>query len=232
MQWSSALLLASCTASSAAAAATHAATTAINGDPATETLHAPPPRGWRHTYEFVGDDHRILEFVPPADLPIAASERLRFESLARRGAFADADPIAVQDLIAEETRNRCRNLETRTTFAGHENGWPTEVRLHVCKRDNALRGSIEMIKVIAGNDWLYVTAIASVGDKGVAIEPQAAALRIAEWSRWLRAVEVRPAGDAAASVDAGASVEAGAADAGASGNAGANADPNADADAR
>lgn len=116
-------------------------------------MAAAPPQ-FERTGSSISEGLRVTEFVLPAGPDDDTVEALRFES-SRSDPLPD--PLDSLDALAAEQSTRCPSLEHYSTFAGVENGYPTAVRLYLCKEDaDSGRASVTLTKAIQGNDWFYL----------------------------------------------------------------------------
>jgi len=116
-------------------------------------MAAAPPQ-FERTGSSISEGLRVTEFVLPAGPDDDTVEALRFES-SRSDPLPD--PLDSLDALAAEQSTRCPSLEHYSTFAGVENGYPTAVRLYLCKEDEDTgRASVTLTKAIQGNDWFFL----------------------------------------------------------------------------
>jgi len=164
--------------------------------PDTERLLAQPPRGWSAVFASKRPGVRIAEYVPPGESAAEWTEKLSFESF---GGEPLPDPIGLLVDIARDQEATCNGFSDRNTFSGLDNGYPSSVRLFVC-RNNPLtqKGQVTLVKAIQGTKQLYLITRAR---RVPPIESDAtlpmAQEDMAEWSRYLRAISLCDSADAA-----------------------------------
>jgi hypothetical protein len=162
----------------------------------TERLLAQPPKGWPAVFASNRPGVRIAEYVPPGESASEWTEKLSFESF---GGEPLPDPIGLLVEIARDQEATCTGFSDRNTFSGLENGYPTSVRLFVC-RNNSLtqKGQITLVKAIQGAKQVYVITHAQ---RVPPIESDAvlpiAQEDMARWSRYLGAISLCDSADEA-----------------------------------
>ena len=162
----------------------------------TERLLAAPPEGWTAVFAANRPGVRIAEYVPPGESAAEWKEKLSFETF---GGEPLPDPIGMLVAIAEDQRATCNGFADHNTFSGLENGYPTSVRLFVC-RNNVVtgRGQITLVKAIQGGRRVYVITRARrvAPIESDAVLPMAQE-DMAEWSQYARAISLCDPADTA-----------------------------------
>jgi hypothetical protein len=155
----------------------------------TERLLAEPPDGWVAVFANKRPGVRMAEYVPAGESGQEWSEKVSFESF---GGEPLPDPIGMLVEIARDQSETCNGFADNNTFSGYENGYPTSVRLFVC-RNNAVtqKGQITLVKAIQGQTQLYVVTRAR---RVPPIESDAmlpmAHEDMADWSTYMRAISL------------------------------------------
>lgn len=155
----------------------------------TERLLAAAPEGWTAVFAANRPGVRIAEYVPPGDTADTWTEKLSFEAF---GGEPLPDPIGMLVEIARDQQATCNGFADHNTFSGFENGYPTSVRLFVC-RNNAItkRGQITLVKAIQGRERVYVITRAQ---RVPPIESDAmlpiAQEDMAQWAQYARAISL------------------------------------------
>ncbi len=153
-----------------------------------EQLLARPPVGWPIVYQLNTQSTRIVDYLPPGEAETDWQTKISFES---HQTLTDLDPI--EALISEVTKVRetCSSVKDFNLFSGLENNYRTSTRLLLCG-NNAYtkRGEISMLKVIQGNDYLYIVRLIRRIPPFEKSEPSMTPAEIAEWSTYLRNITV------------------------------------------
>ena len=153
-----------------------------------EKLLAEPPPDWNLIYQLNNISSRLSEFVPQNESVSDWSTKLSFESFQE---LASIDPIQVLLTEAEQDKKKCDFVQHFNLYSGLENNYPSSVRLFMCGTNLETKsGEVKMIKVIKGNEYLYiVTIMKSINS----FKPNQAELKeeeIANWSTYLRGISV------------------------------------------
>lgn len=152
----------------------------------TEKLLAEPPPDWTEIYQINNVDTRIIEFVPPDQSAKHWTTKIAFESFRR---LTDADPIKVLLQEVEQSKKKCSFVQHFNLFSGHENGYPTSIRLIMCgKNENLDKGEVELVKAIKGNDYFYIVRFVDRIPPFEVNEPEFAKRKIATWSTYMRLI--------------------------------------------
>jgi hypothetical protein len=162
----------------------------------TERLLAQPPDGWSAIFASKRPGVRIAEYIPPGESAEEWTEKLSFESF---GGEPLPDPIGLLVEIARDQQATCNGFSDHNTFSGLENGYPTSVRLFVCRNNPVTqRGQITLIKAIQGSQHVYVITRARRVPpiESDAVLPMAHE-DMAEWSSYLQAISLCDTADEA-----------------------------------
>ena len=151
-----------------------------------ETLLAQPPPDWLRSTATTTPGLRLTEYRPPAPPADGWDDRMRFEA---SSGTPMPDPIQVALTMAEEQRKNCEGFEDHNTFSGFENGYPTSVRLLLCREDKRTgKALVTLVKAIQGNDFFYLivrSRSAPPPDSGLDLISQA---EIGGWSLHMRTI--------------------------------------------
>jgi hypothetical protein len=152
-----------------------------------ELLLAAPPPGWVETAAMQTPALRMAEFGPaqPAEGEL---ERLTVEAQPGQPL---PDPIEFVLAVSRDLEARCQGFQNINISSGHENGYPTSVRLMICpKFRDAPQGQVVMAKAIQGDEQFYVVTrrlqVPAMQGRGQPLTAQA----MAQWSTHLKAVQV------------------------------------------
>ncbi|NQV65770.1 MAG: hypothetical protein HQ497_10440 [SAR86 cluster bacterium] len=153
-----------------------------------EQLLARPPNDWQIVYQLNTQSTRIVDYLPPGEAATDWQTKLSFES---HQALTDIDPI--EALISEvaKVRETCSSVNDFNLFSGLENNYRTSTRLLMCS-NNAYtkRGEVSMLKVIQGNEYLYIIRLIKRIPPFETGEPTMPSAEIATWSNYLRNISV------------------------------------------
>ena len=152
-----------------------------------ELLLAAPPPGWVETGALQTPALRMAEYGP-AQQTEGQLERVTFEA---QGGQPLPDPIEFVLAVSRDLEARCKGFEDVNISSGHENGYPTSVRLMICPEfDDSPHGQVVMAKAIQGNEQFYVITrrlqVPPMEGQGQPLTAQA----MAEWTTHIRAVQV------------------------------------------
>ena len=153
-----------------------------------EKLLARPPSGWQITYQLNTQSTRIVDYLPPG---VAEADWQTKISLESHQTLTDLDPI--EALISEvaKVRETCSSVQDFNLFSGLENNYRTSTRLLMCSNNSVTnQGEISMLKVIQGNDYLYIIHLIKRIPPFETSEPSMTSAEIAEWSTYLRNISV------------------------------------------
>jgi hypothetical protein len=188
------LLVATCLLTLAACAdraeqgAERVATTEPAGPATGELLIAAPPTGWVEVSALNEDKLRIAQYTDPANLTPDQVDSVRFESQA--GAPLP-DPIDFVLGVREELRQNCEGFRDFPISAGYENGYPTAVRLLLCRaQGDPKRGLVRLVKAIQGQEHFYVVSRSRSSAPFEAGSEPMTEDEMAVWSSWIRAIRV------------------------------------------
>ena len=170
-----------------------AAGTLLSGEPGPpepregELLMATPPQGWDETGAVRTPVLRMAEYGP-AEQTDGQLERLTFEA---QSGEPLPDPIEFVLAVSRDLEVRCEGFQDINISSGHENGYPTSVRLMICpKFKDSPHGQVVMAKAIQGNEQFYVITrrlrMPPMEDQGQPLTAQA----MAEWTTHLKHVHV------------------------------------------
>ena len=120
-----------------------------------ERLLAQAPPGWVLTYQFNNDETRLAEFTPADEAEIGKwHTKVSFESHAR---LTESDPLTVVLAEMDRMKEACKQVQHFNLFSGFENEYATAARMVLCDENKQLQlGEVALIKVIQGNDYLYI----------------------------------------------------------------------------
>jgi hypothetical protein len=182
--WLLAMALAGCADDGPVSAAGSAAEAAATEG---ELLLAQPPAGWVETAALQTPNLRMAEYGPPVE-PDGVVERVTLEA---QPGTPLPDPIEFVLAVARDLGARCRRLEDVNVSSGLENGYPTSVRLIICRefRDTP-QGQVVMAKAIQGNEQFYVITRRRLTAPVAADTPPLTAQEMAEWAAYLKGVGV------------------------------------------
>jgi len=163
-------------------------TNPLPGQESSEQLLAKPPADWKLIYQLNNTSTRLSDFVPPQESDSEWTTKLSFESFKK---LVDSDPIEV--LLAEVKREQknCSFVQHFNLFSGLENNFPASVRLFLCGENTSInKGEVQMIKAIAGNDYLYFIKILKRIEPFNVDQPEFAKEEIATWSNYIRSISL------------------------------------------
>ncbi len=161
-------------------------------DRAGETLRVPLPANWVPVAQLRAGDVRQTDYAPDNDVPRVNDERLRIEAVAD----ASTDPGEFVTLLAKDRRQQCPELIATPVSSARENGYATAVALLDCPRAPSKGPPLLMVKVIRGEQWLYVVARSSTRADTRPDKQANERTRIADWAQFMRKLslchELRP----------------------------------------
>jgi hypothetical protein len=164
------------------------ACTSIPTPDTSESLLAVPPPDWQLIYQLNNVTARLSEFVPPDETVSDWTTKLTFESFQE---IASTDPIQALLIEVEQDKTRCNFVQHFNLYSGLENNYPSSVRLFLCgKNTDTGDGRVKMIKVIQGNDYLYVITLIKKVEPFELNQPEFAEKEIAGWSTYLRSISL------------------------------------------
>jgi hypothetical protein len=167
------------------------ATSDISAPIIDEQLIAAPPAGWQAVDQLNTTDTRLLDYIPATETQENWQTRISFESHA---ALTELDPIETLLREVEKTREKCSDLKDYNLFSGLENNYQTSTRMLVCGNNAFTQlGEISMLKVIQGNDYLYLIRLVkriAVFKTGTPDIPGIEDQEIAVWSNYLSNIKV------------------------------------------
>jgi hypothetical protein len=153
-----------------------------------ERLLADAPSGWKEVFNSDNPGLRMVEFIPENESNASWQHKITFESLKGKPL---PDPIEFLKGLSADQSGTCEGFESFSTFSGFENGYPTTVRLMVCKRSDIINQSqVTMLKAIQGKENFYVITRAQ---RGPPLADDTAALtdeEMAGWALYLKAISV------------------------------------------
>ena len=119
-----------------------------------ETLLLQPPPAWLRVTEQIDDKLRLVEYLPAGHDEGNWNDRLIVES---NELDPLPDPIQFLKALGDDLRTQCTESDHRNLSSGLENGYPTSVRMLMCRKENSSgRGRISFVKAIQGNEAFYV----------------------------------------------------------------------------
>jgi hypothetical protein len=152
-----------------------------------ELLLATPPQGWVETGAMQTPVLRMAEYGPGQETE-GELERLTFESQVGKPL---PDPIEFVLAVSGDLKARCDGFEDINISSGHENGYPTSVRLMICpKFKDSPHGQVAMAKAIQGSEQFYVITRRLQGPPMEGRGQPLSAQAMAEWSSHLKRVQV------------------------------------------
>ena len=161
-------------------------------DRAGEKLRIPLPANWVPVAHLRAGDVRQTDYAPDNDVPRVNDERLRIEAVAD----ASTDPGEFVTLLAKDSKQRCPELIATAMSSARENGYPTAVSLLDCPRAPGKGPPLLMLKVIRGEQWLYIIARTSTRADTRPDKQANERIRIADWAQFMRKLslchELRP----------------------------------------
>lgn len=161
---------------------------ARTGSSTGERLLADAPSGWKEVFSSNNPGLRMVEFIPEDQTNASWQHKITFESLSGDPL---PDPIEFLQGLSVDQSGTCDGFESFNTFSGLENGYPTMVRLMVCKRSDIINQSqVTMLKAIQGEENFYMITRAQ---RGPPLADDTAALtdeEIAGWTLYLKAISV------------------------------------------
>ena len=152
----------------------------------TEVLRASPPANWHQIYQLNEEVVRLADFVPPGQTNLDWKTKLSFES---HSDLVDLDPIEILLSEAKKSEEKCTFIQHFNLFSGYENNYPTSLRLIMCgENENLKQGELSMLKVIKGNDFLYIIRFLKRIEPFKVNQPDVEKAEIATWSDYLRKI--------------------------------------------
>ena len=165
-----------------------ATSSAVTAPATGEQLIANAPAGWVEVSGLNQASLRIAEYADPETLTPDQVDSVRFESQAGQPL---PDPIDFVLGMSEELRSDCKGFRDFPIFSGLENGYPTSVRLMLCRQQgDPPRGVVRMLKAIQGNEQFYL--VSRTRNAGP-FEPEAEPISVEDmaiWSTWLGGITV------------------------------------------
>jgi hypothetical protein len=167
--------------------------TALAGE-TTEVLLAIPPSKWHQIYQLNEQVVRLADFVPANETTLNWQTKLSFESHSN---LVDLDPIEILLSEAKKSEEKCTFIQHFNLFSGFENNYPTSLRLIMCgENENLKQGELNMLKVIQGDDFLYIIRFLKRIEPFKLDQPDVEKSEIATWSDYLRKIRLcNPAND-------------------------------------
>ena len=158
-----------------------------------EMLIASPPASWKHIYSINEDSIRLSDFVPSGETSLQWQTKLSIEAHQN---LVDLDPIEILLAEANKAKEKCTFVQHFNFFSGYENGYPTSLRLIMCGENEFVsRGELSMLKVIQGDQYLYIVRFLKRIPPFKLDQPDIAKQEIATWSDYLRKISVCRPGD-------------------------------------
>jgi len=153
-----------------------------------ERLLAAPPDGWKEVFSSDNPGLRMVEFIPDDQVNATWQQKISFESSSGQPL---PDPIEFLKGLSVDQSGTCDGFESFTTFSGFENGYPTTVRLMVCKNSDIINQSqVTMLKAIQGKDNFYVISRAQRAPPLADDAEPLSKAEIAGWSLYLKAISL------------------------------------------
>ena len=159
-----------------------------------EVLLATPPQNWTQIYQLNEKLVRLADFVPAYETNLNWQTKLSFES---HSDLVDLDPIEILLSEAKKSEEKCTFVQHFNLFSGFENNYPTSLRLIMCgENKNLKQGELSMLKVIQGDDFLYIIRFLKRIEPFSVNQPDVEKPEIATWSDYLRKIRLcNPAND-------------------------------------
>jgi len=154
-----------------------------------EQLLAAVPQAWKvintKQYAFM----RLVELVPPDSGPSSWAEKLGIESFS---SLPLPDPIQFMSTMEHSFKLACTQIDSQVTFSGHENNYPTSVRLFDCNRDKLTQmRKVILVKAIQGKENFYVVSREMrLGEQQKNLSEESIQTIIARWSSYLATISV------------------------------------------
>jgi hypothetical protein len=159
-----------------------------NAEAEGELLIAAPPAGWTEISALNQGNLRIAEYVDSEQVTPDRIDSVRFESQASSPL---PDPIDFLLGMKEDLREQCRGIRDFPIFSGFENGYPTSVRLLLCRqKGDPPRGEVRMIKAIQGTEQFYIVSRSRSTAPFAPEEEPMSVEDMALWSRWIGGVSL------------------------------------------
>ncbi len=155
----------------------------------TEQLLAAVPEAWTAINTQQYTSMRIVELVPPDSDVSSWTEKLGIESFNTRPL---PDPIQLLDTMQQNLKHDCTQLNSRVTYSGYENNYPTSIRLFNCNKDKLTQmQKIVLVKAIQGNQHVYVVSREMrLGEQQQNISEDEIQQTIARWAAYLSTTSV------------------------------------------
>lgn len=147
-----------------------------------EKLRVPLPANWVPVAQLRAGDVRQTDYAPDNDVPRGNDERLRIEAVAD----ASTEPGEFVTLLARDRKQQCPELIATAISSARENGYPTAVSLFDCPRAPGKGPPLLMLKVIRGEQWLYIVARSSTRADTRPDKQANERTRIADWAQFMR----------------------------------------------
>ena len=153
-----------------------------------ELLIASAPEGWVQVGGLNQGQVRIAEYANPENLSPDRVDSVRFESQA-----GDPLPDPIDFLLGmrEELRGQCKGVRDFPISSGYENGYPTSVRLMLCReKGDTPRGEVRMVKAIRGAEQFYIVSRSRNAPPFAPEQEPMSVEDMAIWSAWFARVHV------------------------------------------
>jgi len=157
--------------------------------PEGERLLADIPPGWERIYQMDTGRARLSDFAPTGETQTDWTTRLSFESF--DASEINTDPIDLLLAEAEADMKKCNFVQHFNIHSGYENNYETSVRLIMCG-ENAFsgKGEVKLVKMIAGNDYVYSIRMARRLAPFTVNQPDVAKHDIASWSAYFSRISL------------------------------------------
>jgi len=154
-----------------------------------EQLLAAVPQAWIVISTKHYASMRLVELVPPDSSSSNWAEKLGIESF---NTLPLPDPIQFMDTMEQSFQRSCTKSESQVTFSGHENNYPTSVRLFNCNKDKLTQmHKIVLVKAIQGTENFYVVSREMrLGAQQKDLSGDVIQQTIARWSSYLATISV------------------------------------------
>ena len=153
-----------------------------------ERLLAEAPSGWKEVFTSNNPGLRMVEFIPEDQANASWEHKITFESLSGKPL---PDPIEFLKGLSADQSGTCDGFESFSTFSDFENGYPTTVRLMICKHSDIINQSqVTMLKAIQGEENFYVITRAQRGPPLADDTPALTDEEVVGWTLYLKAISV------------------------------------------
>jgi hypothetical protein len=153
-----------------------------------EQLLVEIPEGWVAVNSIQQQELHIAEYLDPTNLTAERVDSVRLEALTGDPL---PDPIEFLGGLRDLLRENCKGFVDFPISTGFENGFPSAVRLMLCREQKEpTRGLIRMVKAIQGDQAFYIVSRSrstppfTAGNEPMSVED------MGYWSAWIGAVRL------------------------------------------